>query len=62
MDELRGVAQPRLEKLAEHCKFDATPTDDADGKSVLLNFKTPVAHVSGCASRPLTTRRSAISC
>jgi YHS domain-containing protein len=45
MDELRGVAQPRLAKLAERCKFDASPTEDADGKSVLLNFKTPVARV-----------------
>ncbi|HEX4071003.1 MAG TPA: hypothetical protein VHX68_07535 [Planctomycetaceae bacterium] len=45
MDELRGVARPRLEKLAERCKFDATPTEDADGKSVLLKFKTPVARV-----------------
>jgi len=45
MDELRGVARPRLEKLAESCKFDATPTEDADGKSVLLKFKTPVARV-----------------
>ena len=45
IDELRGVARPRLEKLAERCKFDATPTEDADGKSVLLKFKTPVARV-----------------
>jgi YHS domain-containing protein len=45
MNELQGVARPRLEKLAERCKFDATPTEDADGKSVLLKFKTPVARV-----------------
>jgi YHS domain-containing protein len=45
MDDLRGVARARLEKLAERCKFEATPTEDADGKSVLLKFKTPVARV-----------------
>jgi YHS domain-containing protein len=45
MDELRGVARPRLEKLAERCKFDAVPKEDADGKSLLLKFKTPVARV-----------------
>jgi YHS domain-containing protein len=45
MGELRGVARPRLEKLAERCKFDAVPTDDSDGKSVLLKFKAPVARV-----------------
>jgi YHS domain-containing protein len=45
MNELRGVAQLRLAKLAERCKFDATPTEDADGKSVVLKFKTPVARV-----------------
>jgi YHS domain-containing protein len=45
MEELRGVARPRLEKLAERCKFEAAPKEDADGKSVLLNFATPVAHV-----------------
>jgi YHS domain-containing protein len=45
MDELRGVARPRLDKLAERCKFDATPTEDADRKSVVLKFKTPVARV-----------------
>jgi YHS domain-containing protein len=42
---LRGVARVRLEKLGEHCKFEARPTDDADGRSVLLNFQTPVARV-----------------
>ncbi len=45
MDELRGIAKPRLEKLADRCKFAATPTEDADGKSVLLNFQTPIARV-----------------
>src|SRR5580704_5073152 len=45
MDDLRGVARARLEKLAYLFKFEATPTEDADGKSVLLNFKTPVARV-----------------
>lgn len=45
MNELRGVARPRLEKLAERRKFDATPAEDADGKSILLKFKTPVARV-----------------
>lgn len=45
LDDLRDVARPRLEKLAEHCKFDAIPTEGADGKSVLLNFQTPVARV-----------------
>jgi YHS domain-containing protein len=45
LEELRGVAAPRLEKLAEHCKFAATPTESADGKSVALNFQTPVARV-----------------
>jgi YHS domain-containing protein len=45
LDELRGVARPRLEKLAEHCKFEATPTESTDGKAVSLNFQTPVAKV-----------------
>ena len=45
MDDLRGVAMPRLEKLGEHCKFEATPLEDADGKSVVLNVQTPVARV-----------------
>lgn len=45
LGELQGVARPRLEKLAEHCKFSATPTDNPDGRSALLDFKTPVAHV-----------------
>jgi YHS domain-containing protein len=45
MQDLQGVAKPRLEKLAEHCKFDAVPIEDADGKSVTLNFQTPVAKV-----------------
>ena len=45
LKELHGVAQPRLEKLAEHCKFDATPSDGPDGRSAVLDFKTPVAHV-----------------
>jgi YHS domain-containing protein len=45
MEDLRGVAQVRLEKLGERCKFEAKPTGDADGKSVLLNFQTPVARV-----------------
>jgi YHS domain-containing protein len=45
MEDLRGVAQVRLEKLGEHCKFEAKPSEDADGKSVLLNFQTPVARV-----------------
>ncbi len=45
MEDLRGVARPRLEKLAERCKFDAVPTEDADGKNVVLKFKTPVARV-----------------
>jgi YHS domain-containing protein len=45
MEDLRGVARTRLEKLGERCKFDATPLEDADGKSVLLNFQTPVARV-----------------
>jgi hypothetical protein len=45
LEDLRGVAKPRLEKLGEHCKFEAKPTEDADGKSVLLNFQTPVARV-----------------
>ncbi len=45
IEELRGVAKPRLEKLAERCKFEAVPTEDADGKSVLLRFQSPVARV-----------------
>jgi YHS domain-containing protein len=45
MDDLRDVAKPRLEKLGERCKFKATPKDDADGKSVLCDFATPVAHI-----------------
>jgi YHS domain-containing protein len=45
MAELHNIARPRLEKLAERCKFDATPKEDADSKSVLLKFKTPVARV-----------------
>jgi YHS domain-containing protein len=45
MAELHNIARPRLEKLAERCKFDATPTEDADAKSILLKFKTPVARV-----------------
>jgi YHS domain-containing protein len=45
MEDLKGVARTRLEKLAERCKFEAKPTEDADGKSVLLNFQTPVARV-----------------
>ncbi len=45
MEDLRGVAQERLDKLGEHCKFDGHPIEDADGKSVLLNFQTPVARV-----------------
>jgi len=45
LEDLRGVALPRLEKLAERCKFDAMPQEDADGKSVVLNFQTPVARV-----------------
>src|SRR5579862_1077126 len=40
LKELHGVAQPRLEKLAEHCKFDATPSDGPDGRSAVLDFKT----------------------
>jgi YHS domain-containing protein len=43
--ELQGVAKPRLEELAKHCKFEAKPTENTDGKSVLLTFQTPVAHV-----------------
>jgi YHS domain-containing protein len=43
--DLQGVARVRLDKLAEKCKFDATPTENADGKSVLLMFQTPVARV-----------------
>jgi YHS domain-containing protein len=45
LQDLQGVAKPRLEKLAEHCKFQASPIEDADGKSVTLNFQTPVAKV-----------------
>jgi len=45
MEDLRGVALSRLEKLGERCKFEAKPTDGADGKSVLLLFQTPVARV-----------------
>jgi YHS domain-containing protein len=45
LKDLRGVAAPRLETLGEHCKFDATPTESADGRSVALNFQTPVAKV-----------------
>jgi YHS domain-containing protein len=45
LEDLRGVAAPRLEKLGERCKFEATPTESADGKSVALNFQTPVAKV-----------------
>jgi YHS domain-containing protein len=45
LEDLRGVARVRLEELGEHCKFEARPTDDADGRSVLLNFQTPVARV-----------------
>ena len=45
LEDLRGVAAPRLEKLGERCKFEATPTESADGKSVTLNFQTPVARV-----------------
>jgi YHS domain-containing protein len=45
LEDLRGVAAPRLEKLGERCKFEATPTESADGKSVVLNFQTPVAKV-----------------
>jgi YHS domain-containing protein len=45
LEDLRGVARLRLEKLAEHCKFEAAPTEDADGKSIMLTFQTPVARV-----------------
>jgi YHS domain-containing protein len=45
LQDLQGVAKPRLEKLAQHCKFQATPVEDADGKSVALSFQTPVARV-----------------
>jgi len=45
LEELQGVARTRLEKLAERCKFDATPTENPDGKSVLLMFQTPVARI-----------------
>ena len=45
LEELQGVARTRLEKLAERCKFDATPTESPDGKSVLLMFQTPVARI-----------------
>jgi YHS domain-containing protein len=45
MEELRGVAKARLEKLAERCKFEAVPAEDADGKNVLLKFQSPVARV-----------------
>jgi YHS domain-containing protein len=45
MQDLQGVAPERLDKLAERCKFEATPTEGPDGKSVLLNFQTPVARV-----------------
>jgi len=45
LEDLQGVAKARLDKLAEKCKFDATPTENADGKSVLLMFQTPVARV-----------------
>ncbi len=45
LEDLRGVAAPRLEKLREYCKFDATPKESADGRSVALNFQTPVAKV-----------------
>ncbi len=45
MQDLQGVAKPRLEELAKHCKFDAKPVEDADGKSTTLNFETPVAKV-----------------
>jgi YHS domain-containing protein len=45
LQDLQGVAKVRLDKLAERCKFDATPTENADGKSVLLMFQTPVARV-----------------
>src|ERR1700733_10164143 len=45
LGDLQGVAKARLEKLAERCKFEATPTENADGKSVLLVFQTPVARV-----------------
>jgi YHS domain-containing protein len=45
LQDLQGVARVRVEKLAEKCKFDATPTENADGKSVLLMFQTPVARV-----------------
>jgi hypothetical protein len=29
LEDLGGVAAPRLEKLGVHCKFDATPTESA---------------------------------
>jgi YHS domain-containing protein len=45
MEDLQGVARARLDKLGERCKFEATPTEGPDGKSVLLNFQTPVARV-----------------
>jgi YHS domain-containing protein len=45
LNDLQGVAKARLDKLAEKCKFDAKPTDNADGKTVLLMFQTPVARV-----------------
>jgi len=45
MEDLKGVAQPRLEKLGERCKFKATPKEDVDGRNMLLDFATPVAHI-----------------
>ena len=46
MEDLRGVAQERLDKLGEHCKFDGHPIEDADGNErQILRANMPFGEV-----------------
>jgi len=45
LDALHSIGQPRLSKLAEHFKFQATPVQDPDGRGVEMQFQTDLAQV-----------------